>query len=77
MEVVRKIKDAELLMPVMALPETFRDRKLEVIVLPAEERTAPQKKSNGHRQDNPVVNRGCSIYGYVIVGTPGRKAAEI
>ena len=48
MEVVCKIMDAELLMPVMALPETFRNRKLEVIVLPVKERTAPQK-SIGYR----------------------------
>ena len=48
MEGIRKYMDAELLMSVMALPETLRNRKLEVVVLPAEERTAPQK-STGYR----------------------------
>lgn len=37
MEVVRKFIDASSLMSVMALPETFKNRKLEVIVLPVEE----------------------------------------
>lgn len=37
MEVVRRFIDASSLMSVMALPETFRNRRLEVIVLPAEE----------------------------------------
>lgn len=37
MEVVRKYVDASSLLPIMSLPENFRNRKLEVIVLPAEE----------------------------------------
>lgn len=37
MEVVRKYIDASSLMSVMALPEAFRNRRLEVIVLPADE----------------------------------------
>ena len=38
MEVVRKFVDADILMSILSLPEAFRNRKLEVIVLPAEER---------------------------------------
>ena len=38
MEVVRKFVDADSLMSILSLPEAFRNRKLEVIVLPAEER---------------------------------------
>lgn len=38
MEVVRKIVDASSLLPIMPLPENFRNQKLEVIVLPTEER---------------------------------------
>ena len=34
MEVIRKFIDANSLMSIMALPEAFRNRKLEVIVLP-------------------------------------------
>lgn len=37
MEVVRKYVDTSSLLPIMSLPENFRNRKLEVIVLPAEE----------------------------------------
>ena len=37
MEVVRKIVDAKKLMSVIPLPETMRNRRVEVIVLPAEE----------------------------------------
>lgn len=43
MEVVRKYIDADSLMTVMKLPENFKNRKLEVIILPAEEQ---QKTSN-------------------------------
>ena len=39
MEVVRKYIDASTLMSVMNLPESLRNRKLEVIVLPADEQT--------------------------------------
>lgn len=43
MEVVRKFIDANRLMSIMSLPEAFRNRKLEIIVLPAEEHLAPSK----------------------------------
>ena len=43
MEVVRRFIDASRLMSVMTLPETFKNRRLEVIVLPAEER-APKSQ---------------------------------
>ena len=45
MEVVRKYIDADSLMKVMKLPEKFRNRKLEVIILPAEEQEKPSKKA--------------------------------
>ena len=44
MEVIRKFIDANSLMSVMALPEAFRNRKLEVIVLPTDEETVIQQK---------------------------------
>ena len=37
MEAIRKYIDASSLMAVMALPETFKNRKLEVLVFPMEE----------------------------------------
>ncbi len=37
MEAIRKYIDANSLMAVMALPETFKNRKLEVLVFPMEE----------------------------------------
>lgn len=37
MEVVRKFIDSNNLMSILALPENFRNRKLEIIVLPVEE----------------------------------------
>ena len=48
MEVVRKIVDAKKLMSVIPLPETMRNRRLEVIVLPAEE----QKISESSKKNN-------------------------
>ena len=42
MEVIRKFIDANSLMSIMALPEAFRNRKLEIIVLPIEEGTVAQ-----------------------------------
>ena len=45
MEVVRKVVDANSLMPFMNLPKTFRNRKLEVIVLPFEENSEEVKKT--------------------------------
>ena len=44
MEVIRKFIDANSLMSIMALPEAFRNRKLEVIVLPTDEETVIQQK---------------------------------
>ena len=46
MEVIRKFIDANSLMSVMALPEAFRNRKLEVIVLPTEEEAVTQQKTD-------------------------------
>ena len=46
MEVIRKFIDANSLMSIMALPEAFRNRKLEVIVLPTEEEAATQQKTD-------------------------------
>lgn len=37
MEVIRKFIDANSLMSIMTLPEAFRNQKLEIIVLPADE----------------------------------------
>lgn len=45
MEVVRKYIDAENLMAIMRLPEKFKNRKLEVIILPAEEQEKPLKSA--------------------------------
>lgn len=42
MEAIRKYIDASSLMAVMALPETFKNRKLEVLIFPAEEQE-PEK----------------------------------
>lgn len=46
MEVVRRFIDASSLMSVMALPETFKNRRLEVIVLPAEEHAPNAKETD-------------------------------
>lgn len=46
MEVLRKYIDANSLMAVMRLPETFRNRKLEVIVLPVEEQQKTPKMTS-------------------------------
>lgn len=46
MEVIRKFVDANALMSIMALPEAFRDRKLEIIVLPTDEDTPVQQKAD-------------------------------
>ena len=45
MEVLRKYIDADSLMTVMHLPEAFKNRKLEVIILPAEEEQKVSKKT--------------------------------
>ncbi len=46
MEVIRKFIDANTLMSIMALPEAFRNRKLEIIVLPTDEDTPLQQKAD-------------------------------
>lgn len=46
MEVIRKFIDANSLMSIMALPETFRNRKLEIIVLPTDEGVPVQRKAD-------------------------------
>lgn len=43
MEAVRKVVDASLLMSVIQLPETLKNRKLEVIVFPAEQESETVK----------------------------------
>lgn len=50
MEVVRKYMDADNLMTVMKLPEKFKNRKLEVIILPAEEQENTPKKATDIEQ---------------------------
>lgn len=45
MEVIRKFIDASRLMTVMSLPEAFQNRRLEVIVLPADEAVPACQKS--------------------------------
>ncbi len=46
MEVIRKFIDANSLMSIMTLPETFRNQKLEVIVLPADEQTPVKQEES-------------------------------
>ena len=48
MEVIRKYIDANSLMSIMTLPEAFRNQKLEVIVLPADE---PEQVSEEQAKD--------------------------
>lgn len=45
MEVVRKFVDASSLMSFMTLPQAFHNRKLEIIVMPAEEQAEETKKA--------------------------------
>jgi hypothetical protein len=47
MQVVRKIIDSELLGSIIALPESFQNRKVEVLVLPVQsgQETPESKKS--------------------------------
>lgn len=42
MDAIRKYIDTSSLMTVMALPETFKNRKLEVLIIPTEEQ-GPEK----------------------------------
>ena len=46
MEAIRRFIDANSLMSVIALPEAFRNRKLEIIVLPTEETASVQQKAD-------------------------------
>lgn len=46
MEVLRKYIDADSLMAVMKLPETFKNRRLEVIILPADEQEKTTKRAS-------------------------------
>lgn len=48
MEVIRKFIDANSLMSIMTLPEAFRNQKLEIIVLPADE---PEQTSEEQTKD--------------------------
>lgn len=44
MEAIRRYIDASRLMSIMALPETFKNRKLEVLVFPTEEQESKKEK---------------------------------
>lgn len=44
MEVVRKIVNASQLLSVIPLPEAFKNKKLEVIIIPAEDPAEKNKK---------------------------------
>ena len=46
MEVLRKYIDADSLMSVMKLPETFKNRRLEVIILPADANRMTKEKGS-------------------------------
>lgn len=56
MEVVRKYMDAKSLMSIMALPEAFHNRRLEVIVLPVEE---PEKEKTA--TESAEIDRALSV----------------
>ena len=68
MEVIRKFIDANSLMSIMALLEAFRNRKLEVIVLPADEEVAIQQKPDVAGIVQSLVG-GNSPYGYDFIRT--------
>ncbi|MCL1804108.1 MAG: hypothetical protein FWG30_10860 [Eubacteriaceae bacterium] len=42
MEAIRKIIDSSLLIDIVALPESFRSKKVEIIILPVDERPTQQ-----------------------------------
>lgn len=46
MEVVRRIIDASNLASIVSLPETFHNRKLEIIILPTEEETPAEPSAS-------------------------------
>ena len=65
MEVVRKIVDAKKLMSVIPLPETMRNRRVEVIVLPAEEQKVSENlKKSQYRIFSGFISRSYSGHGY-------------
>ena len=74
MEAVRKYIDANSLMSVMALPENFKDRRLEVIVFPMEEQAG---KCFWNRGGNTVIGRCSSEYRPVIIRNQGLVNGEI
>ena len=57
MEVVRKYVDASSLMSIMALPETFQNQKLEVIIFPTGEYSKKDLKNS------EIKNVICSLVG--------------
>lgn len=46
MEVIRKFMDANALISIMALPEAFHNRKLEIIALPPDKDAPVQEKAD-------------------------------
>lgn len=44
MEAVRRIVEAEKLMNILALPEKYRNHKLEIIIIPSEESSLTEKE---------------------------------
>lgn len=46
MEVIRRFIDAKKIMSIIPLPETLRNRRLEIIVLPAEDNVETIKKDS-------------------------------
>ena len=72
MEAIRKYIDASSLMTVMSLPETFKNRKLEVLI------NGGTGAGKGRCCiGSTVVDWSDSCYRYVIGGNAGRKAAQI
>ena len=63
MEVVRKYVDSQNLMSILSLPETFRNRKLEIIIHPVEEQapdTIPDWLHSPHRFNLGGASRGAA-----------------
>ena len=46
MEVVRRFLDADILKSIIALPDSFHNRRLEVIVMPAEQDVSAKESVN-------------------------------
>ena len=61
MEGVRKIVDAKKLMSVISLPETMRNRRVEAIILPAEE----QKISENLKKSSNIASLVDSLVGAI------------